>query len=154
MLKADFGDPENGWVSLALEDETAEVQVLASFTPGDSLLDLVRALHALLQEDGERTVTWYEEPRETDLRLLKCGDEIELSVHRYSGRRRVPGVADVVLRASGSYRQVCRPLWRALRELQGRFTEEELRKRWHRDFPTRELQKLTEAIRAGVGGET
>jgi hypothetical protein len=35
------------------------------------------------------------------------------------------------------------PFWRALRNLQGRFSIEDLNRRWHRDFPWREIERLT-----------
>ena len=148
LIKANFDDPNDGWVGLSLQSSSAAVEIVGSYTPGDSFLELIRALDVMFHEGGERTVTWYEEPQETDLCFFGRLTRVQLTVRRFRDRRRTKGGGDVLLDVTGSFEQVCRPLWRALRSLQGRFTQQDLEARWHREFPSDELDKLTRAIQA------
>jgi hypothetical protein len=134
MIKATLGDPNHGWVVLSLQAPSAEVEIVGSYAPGDSFLELIRALDDMLHEGGERTVTWYEEPQETDLCFVGRANRVQLTVRRFRDHRRTKGGGRVLLDVAGSFEQVCLPLWRALRSLQGRFSQQDLDARWHKNF--------------------
>jgi hypothetical protein len=62
-------------------------------------------------------------------------------------RRRITRSRRKQLEIAGSYEKICVPFWRALRNLQGRFSAAELDARWHRQFPWKYIDRLTRAIR-------
>lgn len=142
-----FDDPEHGWVGMTISYGDRVIHIIASFTPGDSFLDLTNTLHNLLLYELQAVVTWYEEPAETELRFSRSGDVIRLEVYEYADHHRDFGKGRRVLDLSGSYEEICIPFWRALRSLQGRFSAKELDARWHRPFPSQEIDMLTASIK-------
>jgi hypothetical protein len=146
-LKVAFDNLQHGWVALSISYGDKKVMIIASYTPSDSFLDLTNALHGLLQYEGQMTITWHEEPGEFDMRFLQRGKVIRLEIVGYPDHGRGSIDGEIALDISGVYEEMCIPFWRALRDLQGRFTAEELETRWHRPFPSKELSLLTEAIR-------
>jgi hypothetical protein len=119
----------------------------ASSTPSNSFLDLTNALHGLLQYEGRLTITWHEEPGEFEMRFSRREKVIRLEIVEYPNHRRDLVTGGTALDISGIYEEICIPFWRALRDLQGRFTTEELDGRWLRPFPSQEISLLTDAIR-------
>ncbi|MGC4120294.1 MAG: hypothetical protein QM765_38075 [Myxococcales bacterium] len=145
-LKVAFDDPSAGWVALTIISFEEEVQVIGSYTPTDSFLGLINALHAMLQVEGAQVSTWNEEPAEVDLCFTKTGDRIDSTLRRFPDRRRMKGTGEKILEVSGTFRGVCMPFWRALRNLQTRRTPAQLREGFHREFPSGELDRLSAAI--------
>ena len=141
-LKVAFDDPQDGWVGLKLSCGEEVADIIASYTPHDSFLDLVNALYHRFLYEGESKVIWNEEHAEYELVLSRVGSLLSLDLMEYSNHRRELQPVQR-LRFSGSYEEVALPFWRALRDLQGRFSSEELRGRWHRDFPSKEIEGLT-----------
>jgi hypothetical protein len=137
-LAVSFDDPEHGWIGLTM---------IASYTPRESFLDLTNALHNLLLDETEAIVVLQEEPVETELRFVRSSASIKLVVYKYADHRRRFAKAKTVLEVSGDFRSICLPFWRALRNLQGRFTEKELSSRWQRPFPWKEMDLLTAALK-------
>lgn len=151
VLKANFGDPNAGWVDLTLtyrdanyEEQTLEITASYIF---DCFLPLTEVLHRVWEQQGESVVTLLAEPEQCELRFTKVGEDITLTIDLFPGHVRKPGLADRLLVVSGTYAQVCLPFWRALRGLQGRFSEQELHERWLLPFPARKLSELTAAIK-------
>ena len=145
-LKVAFDDLEHGWVGLTISYGVETVTIAASYTPSDSFLDLTNALHNLLS-DGEAKVTWHCEPPEFDMLFARNGANVSLEIYEYSDYRRGSERGEKVFAVSGTYEEICLPFWRALRDLQGRFSAEELNARWHRQFPSREVDLLTSEIK-------
>jgi hypothetical protein len=148
-LKASFDDPADGWVGLTISRGDEAVTINASYTPRDSFRELADALYKLFLHEGEAKVVWNEGPGEDEMRFSREGDFVRLEVCGHPGRSREEGRGERLFEASGSYGEVCVPFWRALRSLQGRFTGEELSARWHRPFPSEEVDGLTALLRAG-----
>jgi hypothetical protein len=146
-LKVVFDDPESGWVGLKMScgDEVADI--IASYTPYDSFLDLVNALYNLFLYEGDWRVVWNEEPVERELRFYRVGNLVSLELLEFPDHRRELERAASRLKVNGSYQEVAIPFWRALRNLQGRFSPEELDGRLHRKFPSKEIEGLTSILR-------
>ena len=145
-LKIAFNDLEHGWVRLTISSGVETFTVVASYTPSDSFLDLTNALHSLLR-DGQAKVMWNCEPPEYEMLFSSGGSDISLQIYEYSDYRRGNERGEQVFAVSGTYKDICIPFWRALRDLQGRFSAEELDSRWHRPFPSREIDLLTAEIK-------
>ena len=137
-VKVRFEEPLYRWMRVAVECGGTEFVIDASgMYP--SFSDLLSALrNALLTPSGSWEVVWFEEPRETVFRFSKeASGMIHLSVEQDEMR----------LCADGSYREICLPFWRALRGLQGRYSREEWRERWHWRAPHDDIDKLTDLLR-------
>jgi len=146
-LKVAFNDPEHGWVGLTISRGGERVTIVASYTPSDSFLDLANALHNLFLYSGEAKVILHSGSTEYELRFSREGEVVRLEAWEYPDRLRDAGRGERFFEASGSYEGVCIPFWRALRNLQGRFSAEELNARWHRPFPAKEIDGLTSLLR-------
>lgn len=146
-LKVSFDDLEHGWVGLTITFGVQTLTIIASYTPSDSFLDLTNALHNLLLYDDQAKVTWHCEPVEDELLFSKNSADVNLKIYEYSDYRRTSGREELIFEVSGTYAEICLPFWRALRNLQGRFSAEELDSRWHRSFPSREIDLLTAEIK-------
>ncbi len=142
-VRVSFGDPENGWVRQSISCGDQVLRIVGSYTPSDSFRDLTTALLNLLVYEGEFVVTRNEEPAETDLQFARSGEIVRLEVLQFQDRHRNIDMGKSVFDVSGSYEEICHPFWRALRNLQSRFTIEDLDARWHRPFPSVEITKLT-----------
>ena len=145
-MKVRFEDPKNGFIGLKITYERKELYVLGSYCPRNSLVDLAGTLKGLLEIPMESVVIWNEEPTEYEMRFSRTQQQISLTIDCYPDSRRSIHHYDRVFTMQGSYETVCIPFWRALRDLQGRFSAEELTKRWHSDFPFDQLNQLTAAI--------
>ncbi len=141
-LKIAFDDLEHGWVGLTISYDVETLTIVASYTPSDSFLALTDALHSLLH-DGQAKVMWHCEPPEFEMLFARSGANVNLEIYEFSDYHRGIGRGEKVFTFSGTYADVCLPFWRALRDLQGRFSTEELNARWHRLFPSREIDLLT-----------
>jgi hypothetical protein len=148
-LKVAFDDPEHGWVGLTIGRGDESVTFNASYTPSDSFLDLTDALYNLFLYSGEAKVTWHSGSVEYELRFAKEGGLVRFWAYEYLDHLRDAGKGQLFFEASGTYEEICLPFWRALRNLQGRFSEVELNARWHRLFPSKEIDDLTVLLRDG-----
>lgn len=144
-LKVAFENPNAGWVTLTINQGGQTISLTASYIY-DSFLQLTYTLHSLLFGQGQAIVTWLTEPVEYEMRFAREADTLHLAIHDFPDRRRSPFLGRPLLTLSGSYEEVCLPFWRALRALQGRFSEQELHERWQRPFPSGEIAKLTQAL--------
>lgn len=146
QLKVRFDEPEHGWMPFIIsQDEEVCVRCDASdIYP--SLEQLVIALNAMLDGHDERFVAWTEEPAELEMRFLRRDDVIRLEVSSFPGSFRPIETPEADFVFVGTYDEVCLPFWRALRALEGRYSPEELARRWTGCFPHRELALLTERL--------
>ena len=144
-LKVVFDDPADGWVGLKLSQGNEVVEVIASYTPYDSFLDLIEALYNLFRYEGDCKVIWNEEPKESEFRFRRNGSVVSLDVLEFPDHRRVLQPTSR-FKTTGSFEEVALPFWRALRSLQGRFSVDELNVRLHRNFPQKEMEGLTSIL--------
>jgi hypothetical protein len=112
-----------------------------SYTPFDSLDELVGTLHGLTTYEDRKAVRISEEPEISELRFERVNSTMDLVVCRRASiqHRR----CRMLLNTRGSTLEMCLPFWRALRNLQTRFSEREFELLWHRPFPTSEMEQLT-----------
>lgn len=147
-LRVSFNSPQCGWMSFELKAGEQTLADTLSYTPYDSLFDLINALRAILAEDTTLRVKWALEPDELDLTFSARGDEAALEVDWYQNQQRAVGTGERVFSFRGSRLDLCHPFWKALRDLQGDIEVDEFARNWRREFPERELLRLTEEIRA------
>lgn len=139
-LKVNFDNPEHGWIGITVSDGSDAITIDVD-SKSHSFFELTTALIGLLDERGEFTVTWLEEPVITEWKFAKAQGEIVFELWRNV-------YPEPVLRFSGSYQEVCFPFWRALQTLKGRFAKSELEERMQDEFPFTQLERLTEMIQA------
>ncbi|HEX8459263.1 MAG TPA: hypothetical protein VF656_18370 [Pyrinomonadaceae bacterium] len=146
-LRVVFNSPQCGWMSLELRAGAHSLAETVSYTPYDSLADLIYALGKILGGEAEAIVRWAHDPDEMDFKFSASGDEARLEVAWYKNHLRVAGTGENVFSFAGSRLDVCRPFWKALRGLRGDVEVDEFARNWHREFPERELRRLTEEIK-------
>ena len=148
-LRVAFDDPTDGWMGLRLSNAFETIEIVASYTPHDSVLDLVNALYNLFLYEGEWKVIWNEEPIESEFCFRREGSLVSLDVLEFPDHSRSSEPTSRFT-INGSYEEIAIPFWRALRDLQGRFSGEELNLQWHRSFPWREIDELTSMLQTSA----
>lgn len=145
-LKVRFDEPEHGRIGLfILANDKLIVECDASRIY-DSLEQLVTALGAMLDMRDERLVTWLEGAPELELRFSRLDDVVQLEITSFEGSERPREKPTADWTFVGPYDEICLPFWRALRNLEGRYSAEELVHRWKGYFPHRGLAFLTEQL--------
>ncbi|HEY0099445.1 MAG TPA: hypothetical protein VGB76_10900 [Pyrinomonadaceae bacterium] len=147
-LRVSFNSPQCGWMSFELRAGEQSLIDAVSYTPYDSLHDLIRALSKLLVDDTELTVKWAYNPDELDFNFRASGDEAELEVKWYKNHLRVAGTGERRFFFQGSRLDLCHPFWKALRDIQSDTEVDEFTRNWRREFPEAEMKRLTEEIKA------
>jgi hypothetical protein len=148
-LRVSLESPQHGFMSLRLSGGGPESFVaVVSHEPYDSLRDLIEALSALLESDGEVVVKWNSEPDEYDFQLAARGARFQLDVIHYPDHRRLVTASSVVFSFRGSKFEACQAFWKELRDLHRRSQQDEFDRQWRREFPEREMQELTKRIRS------
>jgi hypothetical protein len=134
-------------MALTIQSDTNVVTLVASYTPYDTLDELVECLHALLTTgDARRTVRVMEEPEVCELRFEHENGTISLEVcRRFSHQHRR---CHTLFEARGSVLEMCLPFWRALRSLQTRFPEKDFELRWQRPFPASGMERLSAHLKS------
>ncbi|HEX8463059.1 MAG TPA: hypothetical protein VF627_00445 [Abditibacterium sp.] len=147
-FRVQFAQVEHGWAHAVfeVEEKTYDFQ-FSRVVYGDAFARLCEALGALAEENWPQTVTWMGEPQQYEVRFSKTADEIQLEMWRFEGHERsLASAPELEFAVSGTYDEICLPLWRALRTLQGLYSESAFKIRWRYEFPTRELAHLTELL--------
>lgn len=141
--------PQSGWMSLRLRAGEREFVAVVSHAPYDSLRELIEGLTALLEGAGGMAVRWNAEPEEYDFEL-KAEDEdvLTLRVVHHRGHRREATEARTDFEFRGTRVEMCLPFWRELVGLHARSETDVFVQNWRRAFPLRELEGLTQALRA------
>ena len=145
-LKVGFGEPAYGWIEVTFQYGETSLGFSTSHVY-NSFFPLMEALLRPQNASGEATVAWQCEPVECELQFARHYDVVTLQVLLFpDARRSVFDAPEPKLSVTGSYDEVCLPFWRAIRQLQGRFSEQQWKVRWQYPFPTRELEILTAAL--------
>jgi hypothetical protein len=144
-LKVQFDDPQGGWMAITIQSSAGVVTLSASSVLYDTLDELVDGLHALATGDHYRSVRIFEEPTSCELRFKRENSAMGLELCRFPSfsPARSAKSGETLFEAVGTFVEICFPFWRALRNLQTRFPDDEFRLRWHRSFPDAGMQKLS-----------
>jgi hypothetical protein len=152
-----FNSPQSGWMSFELSAGEQKFVEVVSYTPYDSVRDLINAVAAILVADtDEAVVRWGINPESLDFKFRSRGDDADLKVFRYLDEQRGGSGADgseLVFSFSGDRVELCRSFWQALREMQGAAETDGFARNWRREFPARELEELTKSLRDGARSE-
>jgi hypothetical protein len=145
VLKVEFGDPHAGWMDLMIRADACAVALTASYAGYGWLAEMVGTLHGLTTYDHRKLVRILEEPEVCELRFDRVDGTLSLEVCRRASEQHRH--CRTLLEASGSILEMCLSFWRALRNLQTRFSEKEFERRWHSPFPTSGMEQLTAHLR-------
>lgn len=148
-MKIYFEDLANGWVNLRIQSGNKDIlNDGVSYSPYDSFGDLIDTLHVLKTLNGltDRKVMFHAEPCEYEFNFTKSNSNFELKVYEFpnSSRSIQP---EILFEIEGDYKEVCLPFWRGLRSLQSELTPEALDNARHRQFPSKQLDLLTEVVK-------
>lgn len=149
-LRIEFARVQHGWVQTRFWVEEAKHEFWFSHVAyGDAFARLCEALRLLAEEDGERTVTWMDEPDTYDMRFFRRDEEFKLEMRVFeSYQRNLNSKSALEFEIAGTIAEICDPFWRALRDLQRQYSEQEFSERWGEPFPNHEFAALTDALRA------
>jgi len=146
-LKVSFDEPEHGWIAITMSAGEEQFRLIPSHVPYDSITELAIALNKILEGYAEAVVRWNEEPAEYEFFFRVSGESLNLEICEVA---RIQGGVrrNSVFNFGGPRDQLLISFWRALRELQGRYSPFEYEKRWEEPFPTLEMEVLTQRIKA------
>jgi deoxyribodipyrimidine photolyase len=150
-LKVNLGQPEHGWLNVELSVGDRTYSFYPSYTPYDSIGELVEALLTILDGRDKAAVRWNDEPTEHEFIFKSKGNRANLRVYLIRVASTIKTQAkrepELVFAFDGSVYEVIRPFWKAIRDLQSRQSLDEYRERWGRPFPQVEAEELTERIK-------
>lgn len=148
-----FDDPDNGWIRIEIDFGENHFEESFSYAGYSGFSELISAITALWSGPCPRlSVTWLLEPTEMDFAFERAESQIVFEIIEYRDHRRELDLGKAVFQWHGSYEIICLAFWRALRSLEGRFSAEELTRRWHREWPATEMEYLTRMIRSSQHG--
>jgi hypothetical protein len=145
-FRAAFDGPEAGWLTVALEAPGQRYEFSPSHVPYDSVSLLASGMLAVL-EGREAVVPWNDEPAVHEFHLSGSASAVHLTVFAVHARAHSQVERTAVFSLQGTADDVLLPLWRALRELQSRFSPEEYHRRWREPFPAAEVTELGRRLR-------
>lgn len=152
VMRLDISPPVHGWIAVRLIAPGVDLDYVASFTPRDSIGDLVRAADGLVVGLPEQVVTWNTEPIEYEFRFTTVDGRTKFEVYRFlDHRRQGPGMLLSVVGEDAL--TVARCVWRGLRRLQGIVSENEFAMAWGHPFPVTKVKQLGEQLRKSATGE-
>ena len=134
-----FEPARNGWLPVTIEAAHQRLAFEASFTPPDSLAQLIDTLLVVLSSDGTRSVTWYSEPVEYTFTFVSAADVVALIITTYPDYRRDARMGRNVLTIQADRTVLVRSFWRALRRIE---TQDDFVEQWRRPFPHDALAQL------------
>src|SRR6266436_161875 len=130
-LRVQFDDPQHGWMTISIRSDASLVTLTVSSVVYHTLDELVEGLHALATGDCSRCVRIMEEPTVCELQFKRESVPIGLRVCRRTSRDH----CQTLFETESSFSEICVPFWRALRNLESRFSAEEFSRRWGRPLP-------------------
>src|SRR5215813_8788480 len=99
-IKISFNDLEHFWICMKIEYGEDAINIVGSYTPYDSFLNLVDALRLLLDLPIDSKVIWNEEPIEYELQFSGNNDRIRLEIYRYQNHARSIDKGEKVIRVT------------------------------------------------------
>lgn len=145
-FKVQFADVKSGWMTISLNTPEQSLSISPSYTPYDSIYELISALYDFLWwPESSSSVHWNEQPSEYEFVFVTVDEKSKLTVYeiteRLSGRTR-----DTIFSLHDSPLQIVLPFWRALRDLETN-PEHNYEIEWRRPFPLREMAALTVKVK-------
>jgi hypothetical protein len=136
-----FAPPADGWIDVTIQLPPEVVRFSASYTPADSVSELVGVLLRVLHSPSEGEVIWNEEPDTIHTLFRRRGDLAELRVDAVSGSRR-----STLFKHEASVVDVVRPFCNALRDLQAVTAAARYQASWRYPFPHESLERLVQRV--------
>jgi hypothetical protein len=146
-MRFDIGPPIHGWTPIKLTAPGVEMEFDASYTPNDSISDLVNATAAMLANVPEQVVSWNTEPHEYEFPFFTCGGRTRLEIREFPDSRRRRGVVPLAMIEEETH-TLARALWRGLRRLQGSMTVEDFAAGWGHPFPEATVERIGDQLRS------
>lgn len=147
-LKVRFEEVKSGWMTVRLESPEQTLSFSPSYTPYDSIAELINALYDFLswsESETKSVVRWNEQPNEYEFVFVNAGEKAELTISEIS--ERVSGrVRESIFSISDSRLQIALPFWRALRDLETT-PAHNYEAEWRMSFPSREMAVLTAKVK-------
>ncbi len=148
-LRVTLNSPQSGWMSLELRAGDRRFVEVVSYTPYDSVRELVNAVAAIAVADTEEIVArWAVNPDAFDFVFGARGDEATLRVVWRAEHRRLKGEGEEAFAHRGTRLEVCRAFCEALRRLEEDAEVDEYARNWRREFPSSEMRELKRAVAA------
>ena len=147
FLTAIFDEPEDGWIGFRVQSDGQDFFQNLSYTPFDSFRELATALSLLLHDDSESEVHWNQGPSHFQFHFERSTDQVTLSIFHHPCHNSSKYKAEAVFKLTGTYADICLPFWTAICDLRSCFSDAELSRRWHRDFPGRQFDRLRDRMR-------
>jgi hypothetical protein len=149
-LNIRFDDPENGWIGIEIDFGDNRLEQNLSYAGYNGFSELVLAIMNLWSGPCPKLLaTWLVEPIEYDFVFERSQNQVNFEVIEYPNHRRKIGLGEIVFQWSGNYKEICLSFWRALRSLEGRFSTDELTRRYHSEWPATDMIHLTNMIKNG-----
>jgi hypothetical protein len=142
--------PHAGWIEIEITFEDASFLDTFSHVWSDSMLRLVEIIAGLWQGWlDEMSVGFHTEPGFFELFFTSVDQNIILRIDEYPDAMfHVAHKRKVVFEAREDRKRMCLTFWRAFRKMQSQLTPEEFLKQWHYPFPLKQVELLTELIKA------
>ncbi|WP_413200218.1 hypothetical protein [Nostoc piscinale] len=142
-FKVDFSCPEHGWITVEMFSQEQQLLFSASYTPENSLCELLDALIALLNGQHQAVVRWNTEPIRYEFIFAQNDKQLTLDVVKLANLPINQQQNELVFKVKSSCISMVLAFWRALRHLE---SYENFAQHWVRSFPKREMRLLEKSI--------
>jgi hypothetical protein len=142
LFQVEFGRVSHGWMPVTISYGDKQLSFLASYTPVDSLTELVEALISALTFSETRIVRWNTEPIMFDFTFSIFQELAKLEVRKYPDHLRPPDVP-AIFSIQAERVDLVTPYCRALKRLE---TQDDINSQWRHPFPTRQMRHLEELL--------
>ena len=146
-LQVSFSDPENGWIEIHLQCGVQEFRDQVSHTPYPSFEELASALSRLVQGLPNASARWNGEPYYYDFRFRQSDGKVHLEIVHFPRFSSQEQDTQTILLVTGTFNDICRPFWKAVCDLRGRLSDEQLTRCWRHPFPGEHFDRLSTQIR-------
>lgn len=146
-LKVELCDLEHGWITVGLQRDKDDCCFRTEHVPYDVVNELAKGLNSIIEGETEAIARCHDGSLEYEIRFEEHGAQIEVKV-QVTYQVLAEKSRDEIFTATGSRYEMLRPFWKAIRDLEGHFSTEEYKRRWREGFPTREVEVLTQRIKA------
>jgi len=136
-LHVNIGPPKNGWMRLRAQTKGGGFDLTASYTPYDTLTELVEAISNIHESHRPQEVRVNEEPEESVLRLRKDVDHLVMEHLRLQQNE-----ARLCATLRTGFQSGCREFARQLKFLLDHNGYEGIVEEWRRKPPRAEILRL------------
>jgi len=145
-----FDGPQSGWLRVRLEFGQDRFDFDGSYTPRDSICELLDAIRTLGAPIGYATVVFHAEPEAMALRLDSRGGLVELTLERYPSLALLEGNGKVLLRTVIAKEAFVREFARAFRALLRVCPVDVYEREWRHAFPERAWLEIASTTRTAA----